>query len=291
MCVDANAGQRAAARQRAREKDALFAQEGLKFFNKETQLARVQKRNVIGYSRDLSDAYASALAAQGKGRKQVENAARRYFRQKGTVNEGGRSRKFGKANLQGLLEARSEVESVIDNVLRRNMAYAQEGAVRKFQAKQAEGREKLGLPAQYGAPVMMPPTNRLGGALQIASSVASIYSGFGGTGLFNFPSSTPSLPPLGGFKGTGIPMALPDIATPGLGYTIASDINLKENIQEVGISPQGYKIYEFNYKGGDVRFRGAMAQDVLQKNPMAVGIDQNYLTVDYRQIDVNMEVV
>ena len=71
----------------------------------------------------------------------------------------------------------------------RNLAYAQQGAVRKFQAAQAKGREKLGLPAQYGAPVMMPPTNRLGGALQIASQVASIYSGFGG-GSLNF----------GGFK-------------------------------------------------------------------------------------------
>ena len=76
-----------------------------------------------------------------------------------------------------------------------------------------------------------------------------------------------------------------------LPYTIASDRRLKENIQEVGTSPQGYKIYEFNYKGGNVRFRGAMAQDVLQKNPMAVGIDQNYLTVDYSKIDVDMEVV
>ena len=183
MCVDANAGARAAARQRAAEKDALFAQEGLKFFNKETQLERAQNRNVIGLSRDQSDAYAAALAAQGKGRKQLENAARRYFRSKGTVNEGGRSRTFGRANYQGLLAAQSEVESVIDNVLRRNMAYAQEGAVRKFQAQQAQGREALGIPAAYGAPVMMPPTNRLGGALQIASSIASIYSGFGGTGL------------------------------------------------------------------------------------------------------------
>jgi len=183
VCVDANAGARAAARERARQKDAIFAQEGLKFFNKETQLERAQNRNVIGLSRDQSDAYASALAAQGKGRQQLENAARRYFRSKGTVNEGGRSRTFGRANYQGLLAAQSEVESVIDNVLRRNMAYAQEGAKRKFQAQQAQGREALGIPAAYGAPVMMPPTNRLGGALQIASSVASIYSGFGGAGL------------------------------------------------------------------------------------------------------------
>ena len=192
MCVDANAGARAAARERKMQKDALFEQERLKFFNKETQLARTQKRNVIGYSRDLSDAYATALAAQGKGRKQVENAARRYFRQKGTVNEGGRSRTFGRANLQGYLAAQAEVESVIDNVLRRNLAYAQEGSRRKFQAAQARGREALGIPAAYGAPVMMPPKDTLGGFLQVASSVASIYSGFAGLGSGNFnpPQST-----------------------------------------------------------------------------------------------------
>ena len=34
-----------------------------------------------------------------------------------------------------------------------------------------------------------------------------------------------------------------------------------------------------------------MAQDVVKKNPMAVGIRNNYLTVDYNQIDVNMEAV
>ena len=292
MCVDANAGARAAARERAAQKDAIFAQQGLQFFNKETQLARTQNRNVIGLSRDQSDAYAGALAAQGKGRKQLENATRKYFRSKGTVNEGGRSRTFGRANYQGLLAAQSEVESVIDNILGRNMAYAQEGARRKFQAAQARGREALGIPAAYGAPVMLPPTNRLGGALQILGSVASIYSGFGGFGLgFGASSGLASSATLGAnataMTGIGSGLATQSI----LPYTIASDRKLKENIQEVGTSPQGYKIYEFNYKGGDVRFRGAMAQDVLQKNPMAVGIDQNHLTVDYRQIDVNMEVV
>ena len=51
--------------------------------------------------------------------------------------------------------------------------------------KNAAARESLGLPATYGAPIMMPPTNRLGGALQIASTVASIYSGFGGASIFS----------------------------------------------------------------------------------------------------------
>ena len=148
-----------------------------------------------------------------------------------------------------MLAKNAEVEGVIQNVLGRNQAYAQQGALRKFQVAQAAGREALGVRPEYGAPVMMPPSDRLGGALQIASQVAGIVGAFG------------------------------------------SDIKLKENIEEVGVSPDGYKIYEFNYKGFKDRWRGAMAQDVVKKNPMAVGIQDNHLTVDYSKIDVSMELV
>ena len=249
MCVDANAGARNAARERAAQKDAIFAQEGLKFFNKETTLKRTQNLNILGYSRDVSDAMPGAIAQIGEGRTRVEDATRAYFASK-AVNEGGRSRRFGFKKYQQLLAKRQEVDSVINNILGRNLSYTQEQAKRKFQVAQAGARGKLGIPAAYGAPVMLPPTNRLGGALQIASSIASIYSGF-----------------------------------------TSSDIKLKENIEEVGVSPDGYKIYEFNYKGFKDRWRGAMAQDVVKKNPMAVGIQNNYLTVDYSKIDVNMELV
>jgi len=72
----------------------------------------------------------------------------------------------------------------------------------------------------------------------------------------------------------------------------SSDIRLKENIEEVGVSPNGYKIYEFNYINKPTRYRGAMAQDVVKINPMAVDImDNGYLGVYYNKIDVNMEVV
>jgi len=250
VCVDANAGIRAQARARAAEKDARYYSEGLKFFNREVTLERTQQQNVIGLSRDQSDAYAQAISTIGKGRKRVEDAARAYFATM-PVNEGGRSRTFGKQKYLALLSKNAEVEGVIQNVLGRNQAYAQQGIKRVFQSKQAAAREALGIRPEYGAPVVMPPTNRLGGALNIAGQVLGIAS---------------------------------SIST-------LSDRKTKENIVEVGTSPQGYKIYEFNYKGGDVRFRGAMAQDVLKKNPMAVGIDQNYLTVDYSKIDVAMEVV
>ncbi len=182
MCVDANAGARAEARARAATKDARFASEGLKFFNKEVTLERTQQQNVIGYSRDQSDAYAQAVATLGKGRKRVEDATRAYFSTMG-VDEGGRSRRFGKLKYQALLQKNAEVESTIQNVLGRNQAYANQASTRKYQAAQARAREALGVRPEYGAPVMMPPTNRLGGALQIASQVVGIASGV--QGLFN----------------------------------------------------------------------------------------------------------
>ena len=176
MCVDANAGARAAARARAAEKDARYKSESLKFWNRETTLERTQNQNVIGLSRDQSDAYAQALATQGKGRRTVEDAAKAYFT-KMSVNEGGRSRRYGKLKYLELLQKNADVEATVQNVFGRNMAYSQEGIKRVFQAKQASAREALGIRPEYGAPVMLPPTNRLGGALQIAGQIVGIASG------------------------------------------------------------------------------------------------------------------
>jgi hypothetical protein len=179
VCVDANAGARAQARQQAAAKDARYQSEALKFFNRETTLERTQNQNVIGLSRDQSDAYAQAVATIGKGRKRTEDATRAYFATM-SVDEGGRSRRFGKLKYQGLLAKSAEVESTIQNVLGRNMAYSQQGITRVFQSKQASAREALGIRPEYGAPVMLPPTNRLGGALQIASQVVGVATGLQG---------------------------------------------------------------------------------------------------------------
>tara|TARA_R100001224_G_scaffold9207_1_gene4808 strand:+ start:42 stop:803 length:762 start_codon:yes stop_codon:yes gene_type:complete len=253
VCVDANAGARAQARAQAKKQDAVHRQRALSFWNREAQFKRNLDRSVIGLSRDQSDIYQNALYQAGAGRLAGQKAYTNYLRTK-KVNEGGRARKYGKAQKKALLAKKANVEGVLNRIYGQQGALKQQQAMRSFRSFQGKAREKLGLPAQPPPPVMMPPTNRLGGALSIAQSAFSIGS---------------------------------SIAT----ISMASDIKMKENVVEVGVSPQGYKIYEFNYIGGDVRFRGAMAQDVVQKNPMAVGIDQNYLTVDYSKIDVNMEVV
>ena len=70
-----------------------------------------------------------------------------------------------------------------------------------------------------------------------------------------------------------------------------SDIRMKEDIEQVGVSPDGHKIYEFNYIGNPTRYRGVMAHEVAKIDPMAVGIKDGYLAVNYGKIDVNMEVV
>jgi hypothetical protein len=271
--MDLNAGQRAADRRADEAKVVNHWQEDLKYANKETTFKRALNTGILGFTRTLSDFYASALTNIGKGRGVIEDATKAFLASK-AVNEGGRAVKFGLKKYQALLQKRSEVDSVVDNILGRNMAYANTGAVRKLMAANAAAREGFGLPAMYGAPAMLTPTNRLGGALKIGttalSMASSIYS-LGGLGSTDGG-------PLSWFFGGD-----------------ASDRKLKDNIKQVGISPKGYKIYEFSYKGADRRFRGVMAQDVVKKNPMAVGISSvnyiNFLTVDYDQIDVDMELV
>jgi len=276
--MDLNAGQRAADKRENETKVVTHWQNGLIFANKESTFRRRLDTSVLGFTRTLSDFYASALTNIGKGRGVIEDATKAFLASK-AVNEGGRSVKFGLQKYQALLQKRSEVDSVVDNILGRNMAYANTGALRKLQASRAAAREGLGLPAMYGAPTMLTPTNRLGGALKIGTmalgAAASIY-GLGGLGATGANSLNAG--PMSWFFGGG-----------------ASDRRLKDNIKQVGISPKGYKIYEFSYKGADRRFRGVMAQDVVKVNPMAVGIastnNLNFLTVDYDQIDVDMELV
>ena len=69
---------------------------------------------------------------------------------------------------------------------------------------------------------------------------------------------------------------------------LASDRNMKENIEHVGVSPSGINIYEFDYKDKDYgsgRYRGVMAQEV----PNASIVDHGVLKVDYSKTDVNFE--
>ena len=253
VCVDANAGARAQARAQAKKQDAIHRQRALSFWNRESQFKRNLDRSVIGLSRDQSDIYQNALYQAGQGRAAGQKAYVNYLRTK-KVNEGGRARKFGKAGKKAFLAKKANVESVLTRIYGQQGALRQQQALRSFRSFRGKAREKMGLPAQPPPPVMMPPTNRLGGALSLIQSGLSIGA---------------------------------SIAT-----ISASDIKMKEKINKVGKSPQGYSIYEFNYIGDATRYRGVMAQDVIKIHPMAVEVmSSGYLGVNYDLIDVNMEEV
>tara|TARA_R100001594_G_scaffold65138_2_gene99385 strand:- start:1929 stop:3149 length:1221 start_codon:yes stop_codon:yes gene_type:complete len=72
---------------------------------------------------------------------------------------------------------------------------------------------------------------------------------------------------------------------------VDSDVELKENIEQVGTSPSGLNIYEWNYIGDSDRYRGVIAQDLLNKgrHDAVTKGDNGYLAVYYDKIDVNMQ--
>lgn len=67
-----------------------------------------------------------------------------------------------------------------------------------------------------------------------------------------------------------------------------SDARAKWGIVPLGVE-HGHVIYEFSYRGSRARFRGVMAQQVAQRDPLAVIIGHDGLyAVDYRRIGLEM---
>jgi hypothetical protein len=73
----------------------------------------------------------------------------------------------------------------------------------------------------------------------------------------------------------------------------ASDMRLKKNIQQIGISTGGINIYEFEYVdqvGMEGRYQGVMAQELIGTAfENAVITKGEYYAVDYSKIDVEFK--
>ncbi len=182
--MDANAAARNAAKQRWMEKDAKFKSDSLKFWNRETSAQRGMDRAATGYSRGISDDYQRALYVQGQGRQAYQQGYIKYLKEKATVNEGGQARRRT-TGVRALMRAKGKLEQATRSEFGTQMQRRYRGRLLKLQATQADVRNKLGLTPEYGAPVLMPPSDRLSGALSIASTIVGIASGLQGMGLFS----------------------------------------------------------------------------------------------------------
>ena len=247
MCADANAAQRHAAKQRWLDKNFKYRSEGTKYHNREVKGIIGNQRIARGYSRATSDSVMKAYTKLGESFKQTESLYKKFYsaKERGKALEGGRSRVAGRSNLLAMLQAKGKLENAVSNEFGRNLATRLQGNKRMAMNLRAKNRANVGYLPEYGAPVMMPPSDRFSTFLNFALQVGGIAAS-------------------------------------------ASDINVKENIEYVGSSPQGHNIWEFNYEGSSTRYRGAMAQEVAKLNPDAVHVIDDVLHVDYSKIDVDM---
>jgi hypothetical protein len=95
-------------------------------------------------------------------------------------------------------------------------------------------------------------------------------------------------------NGTGMLGNIGALAKAAGSIYAASDIRLKKEIEYVG-ERNGHKIYDFEYRDGFAlpqgRYRGVMAQDVLNYAPEAVTEINGYMAVNYAILGIDMQEV
>ena len=122
--------------------------------------------------------------------------------------------------------------------------------------------------------------------LQAVNGPWQLLQNWGGLvgGMSNPTTQTTQTAPSGGAGGGGLGGIGSLISLIGLGSSLFSDRELKENIKQVGKLNDGQKIYLFNYKGDPTPRIGLIAQEVAEAWPMAVRRESNgYLSVDYAE--------
>ena len=233
------------------------------------QLARLAEAN------KMNDANQQIRQIQEKAAQEKREATLASMEQKGEILATGRAG----ANVANLLADVNRELGKYDYYTDTNLAFATAGVQSEKRGFISERASRIASISPYLKKTIldpMKPVPRPKVSVSPFSIGAGIMSGISaGVGYANMTS------------GTIAPVTAPGGQMYG---PLRSDVRLKENIVNIGTSPQGYKVYEFNYKNDSTRYRGLMAQDVIQKNPAAVGIADGYLTVDYRMTDVNFEV-
>ena len=171
MCADANAASRHAAKQRWLDKNFKYRSEGTKYHNREVKGIIGNQRIARGYSRATSDSIMNAYTKLGESFKQTENLYKKFYKgRKGF--EGGRSRTAQRGNLLAMLQAKGKLENAVANEFGRNLATRLQGNKRMAMNLRAKNRANVGYLPEYGAPVLMPPSDRFSTFLNFALGVA-----------------------------------------------------------------------------------------------------------------------
>lgn len=147
--------------------------------------------------------------------------------------------------------------------------------------RQQQGSELqsfMGLGGGFNMP-QMPGTPQSGiAAPDLAGAIANNYNGQ----LNNYNQQL-------GARNAGIGAVGGLAGSLGAAAIMSSDSRLKENIVLVD-NVEGLNVYEFNYTGNPARYRGLMADEVLEVIPEAIHTDERgYMMVDYSKTPIMME--
>jgi len=198
---DPNAGARARAKMEHAGKQLAFEGKRVQYYNKEVAASKRTDANIIGLSRDYSDAARKARWIADTARKQQEGITVKAAQKLGThldlkSGEAG-SRDAGKSAYLEVLRAQAELENKVDHVFTEQMASTQNLIGRGYQVRRAKNRAALGLPPNPGEVLtFMPPKDKWGqriASLKLGLEIASTAMGIG-TGMQSFQKG-------GGFGG------------------------------------------------------------------------------------------
>jgi hypothetical protein len=175
VCADANAAARHQAKQRWLDKNFKYRSEGTKYHNREVKGIIGNQRIARGYSRATSDSVMNAYTKLGESFKATESLYKKFYKgRKGF--EGGRSRTAQRGNLLAMLQAKGKLENAVSNEFGRNLATRLQGNKRMAMNLKAKNRANVGYLPEYGAPVMMPPSDRFSTFLNFALGVGGIIA-------------------------------------------------------------------------------------------------------------------
>jgi len=185
--------------------------------------------------------------------------------------------------MQNMLAANSQIDSANQNQLGtagnyfRNQSETRRAALDGGRLLDQNAQDKLNADRQKWSEEDNRDWNRLGFLQNAANGFAGHYGTQSGTSQ----SQT---------QQTASPWQMAGNIGGALGGLFGkSDIRAKENITPAG-EKNGFRLYDFNYIGKSVRYRGVMAQDILETHPQAVRIDpaDGLYCVDYAQLGLVM---
>lgn len=265
--------------------NASAAQQGLQaqnqYFNQEMQnnqygLAQNQQNYMQGFNyddmanrRDIASIGANATLGSASIGANAANYRANLANQLATnqLNENARQYDIGNITqtqgmdqnfLLGLLGAQNQ---------------AQQTGINEFMAQQGANNnwfgQGMGMVGQAPQPMWSPTSGLAQGSVQAGNNMAN--------------AAANQNQAMGQMLGQGLSL-LP---------FMPSDYRLKENVEKVDIV-DGVNVYEFDYidkKLSDKRYRGVMAQEVMNDYPDAVHEFGGFYVVDYSKLPVSMEVV